>query len=305
MTESQSDTSEVRTADPADRAGSRDDLDIDLGRFGGYLAYSWWIILLLIVVGAVAAVAIARLSADTYEASGSVYVGQATDATGGAIASVSSNPKAAATMATSASVLHEVAAETGIKIAKLQNAITVEIPTPTARTSGQVVNFITIHVQLSDAEKSAQVANSDARAVRDRLAIFPRRKIDFLRRRVAADTVQIARLDARSNAAQRQLNRLAATPGSAEQKALASTPYVAILQSVAATRAVVANELQSSKLQLLTSQNVEMPRVISAATVPHAKVGLDWRVAAGIGIIAGALVGIVIAVLRGRRRRSA
>lgn len=306
MTQDQDTTSLPATsADRADRSSPGDALDIDLGRFGRYLAHSWWIVVLLIVVGAVAGGAVAKLSANKYEASSSVYVGQATDATGGAIASVMSNPKAAATMATSESVLHQVTAETGVKIATLQNAINVEIPTPTARTSGQIVNFITIHVQLSNAEKAAQVANSDARGVRDRLALFPARKIDFLRRTVAKDAVTIAHLDANALAAQRQLDRIVAGPGSADQKALASTPYVAILQSVASTRAVVANELQTSKLQLLTSQNVEMPRVISAAAVPHSKMGMDVRVAAGVGIIAGAVIGIVIAVVRGRRRRSA
>ena len=281
-----------------------DDLDIDLRRFGGYLLHSWWIILLFIVLGVVVSVAAARLTASDYVASSSVYVGQATDATGSSIASVSSNPKAPASMATSSSVLHEVAAETGVKLAALQRAISVEIPTPTARTSGQIVNFITIKVRYQDATKAAKVVNAVARAVRNRLAVFPRRKIDFLRRRVAADTRQISGLDARSKAVERELRRIATSAGSAEQRAMASTPFVALQQSIASQRAVVANELQSAKLQLLTSQNVEMPRIISAAAIPAKREAMDVRVAAGIGALAGAVIGIVVAVLRGRRRAS-
>jgi hypothetical protein len=281
----------------------RDELDIDLGAFGRMLARSWWIIVILVVGGALAGALIARATATTYDASSGVYLGQPLNMLGNDIPSLQTNPRAAAELAKSESVQTAAAAAAGDPWTenKLHAATTVEIPTQVGKSASQPVNFIIIHVEYGSAEAAAGGATAVAEALTAELADYAKQKIALLEKRVVEAEAEIAALDRRATIAEAALARIAVSGGSADQKALAGAPFMTILQSVAQTRSTVAAELQTDQMALVTAKDIELPSVTNEASVPSEKTGMDWRVGAGIGVLAGFVIGLVVAVYRGRR----
>jgi hypothetical protein len=281
----------------------RDELDIDLGAFGRMLARSWWIIVILVVVGAVAGALIARASATTFDASSGVYLGQPLNLLGNDIPSLQTNPRAAAELATSQTVQAAAAKNAGDPWteSKLRRVTEVEIPSQVGRSSTQPVNFVIVHVEHGDAEAAADGATAVAAALATELAGYAEQKIELLEERIAEAEAEIDSLDERAAAAEAALALIAGSGGSEEQKALAGAPYMTILQSVAQTRSAVSTELQTDRLALLTANDIELPSVTNEASVPSQKTGMDWRVGAGIGVLAGFVIGLVVAAYRGRR----
>jgi capsular polysaccharide biosynthesis protein len=285
----------------------RDELDIDLGAFGRMLARSWWIILLLVIAGAVAGALIARFTATTYDASSGVYLGQPLNMLGNDIPSLQTNPRAAVDLATSTQVLEAAVEPAGEPwtLGKLRSATEVEIPSQVGRSSSQPVNFVVVHVRWGQAEPAANGATAVAQALAAELSGYAEQKIELLEARITEAEAEIEQLDRRATAAQAALAGIAASDGSADQKALAGAPYMTILQSVAQTRSTVSAELQNDRLSLVTANDIERPAVTNEASVPGQKTGMDWRVGAGIGVLVGFVIGLVVAVYRGRRPRPA
>lgn len=285
----------------------RDELDIDLGAFGRMLARSWWIFLILLVVGAVAGALIARASATTFDASSGVYLGQPLNLLGNDIPSLQTNPRAAAELATSQAVQAAAAEAAGDPWTegKLRRATDVEIPSQVGKSSSQPVNFVIVHVKYGNAAAAARGATAVAEALTAKLAGYGEQKIELLDKRIAEAEAEVAALDERAATAAAALARIAASGGGEEQKALAGAPYMTILQSVAQTRSAVATELQTDRMALLTAQDIELPSVTNEASVPSQKTGMDWRVGAGIGVLAGFVIGLIVAAYRGRRPKPA
>ncbi|GEM_PF-595265 len=280
----------------------RDDLDIDFGGFGRILARSWWIILILVLAGALAGALIAVYAGRTYDASATIFLGQPTDAFGNDLAGVQNNPTAAADLATSQRVLDEAAQAAGppMTAGRLRRATEVEIPPQVGRSSSQPISTIIVHVRYGQAKPAAEGANALAAALTTELGQFATQKIALLEERIEQAESEVATLDARADAAQDSLDAIAASDQSAAEKALAGAPYLTILQSVAQTRSTVETQLQNDRVSLLIAQDIEQPRVIKLARTPERTSGTDWRVGAGVGVLAGAAVSMIVAFVRAR-----
>ena len=68
---------------------------IDVGGWMRTLARSWWIVLGLTILGALAGAVLTLASPNEYTATSSAYIGQTTDANGNPMAGLNSNTKAA------------------------------------------------------------------------------------------------------------------------------------------------------------------------------------------------------------------
>ena len=103
---------------------------IDVGSWFATLLRNWWVILGLVILGAVVGGVVTLASPKQYSATSSVYIGQTTDANGNPMASLNSNSKAATQLLTSQAVLNEAAEKTGMKISAgtLRKETTVETP---------------------------------------------------------------------------------------------------------------------------------------------------------------------------------
>jgi succinoglycan biosynthesis transport protein ExoP len=285
---------------------ARDDFDIDLGSYLRVLVRYWWLILAFAAVGAIAAAGLTFTQSKTYQAQSSVYLGQPTDANGNAIAGLQSNPKAAAQILTSETTLRQAAnAMTGETVRRLRRGLTVETPTQMVKGTAAPINFVTISVADSKPARAAGAANALASILVERISGYARRKILFLQDQIRQDDEQLAGLQARVTGAQNALDAIARGAGSASAKALASTPYTAILQSAATQRQPLLDDKRLNALMLQTAKGVEQPRILTGAATPSQATGPTLNLNAAAGLLVGLVVGVVVAFALDRRRRHA
>ena len=99
------------------------------------------------------------------------------------------------------------------------------------KTATAPINIVNVRVQRRKPARAAAAANAIAAVIVDRLAAYDTAKIALLTSQVAGDDKRLAQLKARNDAAQRALSAIAAGGGAAATKAMASAPYLGIVQS--------------------------------------------------------------------------
>jgi uncharacterized protein involved in exopolysaccharide biosynthesis len=285
-------------------AGDESGYDLDLGRLVRAVARGWWIVLVFVVVGAASAYGVTRISGGTYEATSSVYLGIPTDASGTPLTNYNTTPKAMQIVQSDA-VLREAARTVGMGLtpAMLRANLTLKAPTVSVRGVTSPANFLNITVTDTQALRAARAANVLAEILVKKVSGFAESKIAMLKRQVAVDDVQIVQLNERITSAQDALAAIAAGAASDAEKAAASAPYVAVLDSSSNLRMTLLNIQQERKLDLLVAKQVEMASVFSRAGVPVTKTRASTAMAAGAGVLAGFVVGVIVAAVVDRRRR--
>ena len=275
---------------------------IDVGSWFATLLHNWWIILGLVVLGALVGGVITLAAPKEYSATSSVYIGQTTDANGNPMAGLNSNSKAATQLLASQALLNEAAKRTGMEISAgiLRKETTVVTPSSTVKTSTSVVNIVVITVTDTDKERAAAAANALAAVLVERISPNVDEKIAVLEQQLATGKKALAASVARSTAAQVGLATIARGDGSVAEKAAASTLYVAIVQAAATEQEALASSNQKTELMLLTAKQVEQPRILHEAAVPDAPSGPSLTLNVAAGALAGLVIGIVVAFVRRR-----
>lgn len=277
--------------------------DVDVASYLGALTRQWWVVVACIVVGVLAGVVLTLLQPTTYDATASVYIGQTTDANGNPMAGLNSNARAAIQLVSSQTVLNEAAEQTGdgMTAALLRTGTTVETPSSTIRTTSSVVNIVVITVRDESAERAAAAANALADALLTRIGDAPKVRLEVLERQVTSLGTQLDAARKRGARADAALATIASGDGSAAAKAAAAAPYVAVAQAAATEAESLTSSLQKAELMLLTTKNVELPRILHEAAVPDSPSGPDMQLNVAAGALAGLVVGIVAAFVRQRR----
>jgi len=279
-----------------------DAMTIDVGSWFATLLRNWWVVLGLVVLGAVVGGAITLASPKDYSATSSVYIGQTTDANGNAMAGLNSNSKAATELLASQALLNEAVAKTGMKISAgtLRKETTVDTPSSTVKTSTSVVNIIVITVTDSNKKRAAAAANALAAVLLARLSPGVNEKIALLEQQLATGKKALAASVARGTASQVGLAAIARSGGSAAEKAAASAPYVAIAQAAATEQEALDSANQKTELMLLTANLVEQPLILHEAAVPDSPSGPSLTLNVAAGALAGLVIGIIVAFVRRR-----
>ena len=270
-----------------------DDFDVDLSAYWHAITRLWWLVVLLVVVGAAAGYLIASHAHKTYSATSAVYLGQPTDANGNAIVGLASNPRAAQQIVKGGDVLKQVSAAMGgkPKSGRLGSALAVATPTQTAKGTQAPTNFVTLTVTLPSAEQAATAANLLADILVKRLNTYSEAKIALLEQEVTDTQAQLTATNARLLAAQKQLAAAAKTGGTSSS--LSTAAYLTVVQSATTERQSLQAQLQADKLSLLVAQNVGAPKVVSPASVPGSPNAPNYR----LNVLAGSLVGLVVALV--------
>jgi capsular polysaccharide biosynthesis protein len=278
-----------------------------VGTLARLLAHGWWLIAALVILGAVVGGVVAKTSARDYEATATVYLGQPTDANGNAISGVSSNPKGAVELARSQAVLSRAAASVGegLTWTKLRENLTLSTPTTQTRTSSSPTNFVTITVSDRSARRAAAAANAVASGFVGQLSSFVNDKITLFNQEIAADEQRIALADKQVADAQAALAAIAKSSISPAERAMASAPYMTIVQAASSTAEQAQQSLAATQLSLAVAKAVEQPRVVGPAVPPSSPTGPSVVVDAFVGLLVGLVVGCVAAVALPRRRQSA
>ena len=108
-----------------------------------------------------------------------------------------------------------------------------------------------------------------------------------------------------SRQAKAALAAIARSNASPTDKAIANAPYIASDQYLIAQIDSLQSDMRANEVMLLVAKNSELPQILHDAAVPDSPSGPDLRLNLAAGFIAGLLVGIVVASLRGRREPAA
>jgi len=282
---------------------------IDVGAWFATLLRNWWVVLGLVVLGAVVGVVVTLASPKDYSATSSVYIGQTTDANGNAMAGLNSNAKAATQLLSSQTVLDEAAKRTGMKVTagRLRRETTVETPSSTVKTSTSVVNIVVITVTDTNKLRATAAANALAQVLVERISPGVTEKIALLQAQLDTGRKALAAATARTATAQAGLAAIAKGGGTAAEKAAMSASYIAVVQAAATEAAQEALDNQKTELMLFTAKLVEEPRLLHEAAVPDSPSGPSLTLNVAAGALAGLVIGIIVAFVRRRLadRRSA
>jgi len=282
---------------------------IDAGFWFATLLRNWWIILGLVVLGAVVGGVVTLASPKEYSATSSVYIGQTTDANGNPMAGLNSNSKAATELLASQTVLNEAAKRTGMKVTagRLRRETTVETPSSAVKTSTSVVNIVVITVTDTNKLRATAAANALAQVLVERISPGVTEKIALLQAQLDTGRKALAAATARAATAQAGLAAIAKGGGTAAEKAAMSASYIAVVQAAATESAQEALDNQKTELMLFTAKLVEEPRLLHEAAVPDSPSGPSLTLNVAAGALAGLVIGIIVAFVRRRLadRRSA
>lgn len=273
---------------------------IDVGSWFTTLARNWWVIVGLIVIGIVVGAVVTLAQPKEYTATASVYIGQTTDANGNAMAGLNSNAKAAVQLLSSQAILNEAAERTGMDVSasRLRRSTTVETPSSTVKTTTSVVNIVVISVTDTKKVRATAAANALADVLLEHLDTGANEKIALLEQQLAAGRKQLAIAEAQASAAQKSIAAIAKGGGSPADKAIASAPYVAVVQGAATVQAAQITANQKTQLLLLTAKQVEQPRMLHKAAVPDSPSGPSMSLNVAVGALAGLVIGIIVAFAR-------
>ncbi len=275
---------------------------IDVGAWFATLLRNWWVILGLVILGAVVGGVVTLAAPKEYSATSSVYIGQTTDANGNAMAGLNSNAKAATQLLASQAVLNEAAKRTGMKVSasRLRKETTVETPSSTVKTSTSVVNIVVITVTDTNKLRATAAANALAAVLVERISPGVDGKIVLLQAQLDTGQKALTAATARAAIAQDALAAIARGGGSAAEKAVAAAPYVAVVQAAATEQEAWESANQKTELLLYTAKQVEQPRLLHEAAVPDSPSGPSLTLNVAAGALAGFVIGIVVAFVRRR-----
>ena len=281
-----------------------DDTTIDVGSWFTTLLRNWWVILALVVLGAVVGGVLTMLTPKEYSATSSVYIGQTTDALGQAMAGLNSNPKAATQLLASQALLDQAAQATGMKMtsSRLRRETTVETPSQTIKTTVSAVNIVVITVTDTKKLRATAAANALANALVAKLSPSVEAKVILLEQQLAEGTKAEAAATARSNVSQAAILAIAKGGGSAAEKAVSAAPYVAVSQAAASELATLQVADQATALRLEVAKTVEMPQLLHVAKVPDSPSGPSRTLNVAAGALAGLVIGVIVAFVRRRIR---
>jgi capsular polysaccharide biosynthesis protein len=275
---------------------------IDVGAWLMTLVRNWWVIIGLLVLGAVVGGIVTLSAPKQYTATSSVYIGQTTDANGNAMAGLNSNSKAATQLLSSQVVLDEAAQRAGMKVSpgRLRRETTVQTPSSTVKTSTSVVNIVVISVTDTKKARATAAANALADVLVEQLSPQVDQKIALLQQQLTQGQQEMAASIADINAARKSLDAIAHQGGSAAQKAAASAPYLAIVTAANTEQQSLASSNQKTQLLLFSAKTVEQPRILHKAALPDSPSGPSTKLNVAAGALAGFVIGIVVAFVRRR-----
>jgi capsular polysaccharide biosynthesis protein len=250
--------------------------EVDFGRYVGSVLLRWWLPVAGLVVGALVGYVISLGASQVYRAQATIYLGQPY---GGAssnvqIVSLQTNPQSVHQIVTAESVIQSIARRAGMRPRQLRGHISTSAVS-TASNANRLTQapLVTITVTGKAPAKVRTAANKLANVAVLKLGEFAKAKIAKLKEEIQYDDQQLAAI----------------------QKASGSGDAAA-----AAAFAVLRGQLQQDRVQtqvqLAQAQQVESPRIVTAAA-PHKVTARSRRNTMAVAALIGLLLGIVAALL--------
>jgi hypothetical protein len=283
-----------------------DEQEVDLSSAWRRLKLRWWLPIGGLLVGAVIGLALALSGGSVWRAQTIVYLGQPfAPLGGGQIQSLATNPRTVGEIIRSESALKEVSDKTGIPVSRLRSSISTRELLAAGQLRG-INPLIEIAVKGSGKRKVELAASELAERVVERVSVYVTEKVELLERQVAVSEAQLAAVESRIQAAQRQQDTLITdTSIPLDQRLLLSANLNSVITTADARRTSLQDDLFEAGQLLNLAESVESSRVVepSAASKTTARSSrTSLLVGALIGLLVGAIAALVAEPIAARRR---
>lgn len=284
--------------------------EVDLASAWQRLTLRWWLPVGGLVVGAAIGLVLALSGGSVWRAETIVYLGQPfAPLGGGQIQSLATNPRTVGEIVRSESVLQDVSDATDIPVSKLRSSISTRELVAAGQVRG-INPLIEIGVK-GDAGPRKIEAAADALAARvvENVSVYVADKVELLEQQVAVSTAQLAAVEARIQASQRQQDTLIQDQSiPLDQRLLLSANLNSVITTSDARRTALQDDLFEARQLLNLAESVESSRVVEPAaavktTARSSRTSL--LVGALLGLLVGAIVALAAEPLAARRRRNA
>ena len=285
--------------------------EVDLASAWQRLKLRWWLPVGGLVVGALVGIALALSGGTVWRAETIVYLGQPfAPLGGGQIQSLATNPRTVGEIVRSESVLQSISRRTGIPVSKLRSSISTQELVATGVPRAGVNPLLEIAV-TGDAgpRRIEQATDALAERVVERVSDYVTTKVSELEKQRDTAEAQLASVEARIQAAQRQQDQIindASLP--LDTRLLLSSNLNAVITTADARRSALQDDVSEATQLLNLAENVEKSRVVEPAAASKTT-ARSRRTALLVGAVVGLLVGAVAALVAepfaARRRRAA
>jgi hypothetical protein len=264
-----------------------------------------WYLVVLAVAVAIGLVVFHGVSAakGQYSASATVYMGQPTTPSGGAL--ITNPPYASASavskVITSDASLAAAAKAAGVTIGQLKGRVTAHLLSTAATTTSGVkttggATYFEVDAQGPwGARKAALIANTLAARVVQSASGYVNAKITQLNAEIKVEQSAITGLQAATQAAQTQIDKLAGgAAGDPSQAAIMAS----LLSLVSTNTVAIGNDqtqLSSNTIQRASAVNIEAPKVTTRAG-GHAVTATNRRSSLAVAAFVGLLIGVALAL---------
>ncbi len=284
--------------------------EVDLASAWQRLTDRWWLPVGGLLVGAAIGLVLALSGGSVWRAETIVYLGQPfAPLGGGQIQSLATNPRTVGEIVRSESVLQDVSDATDIPVSKLRSSISTRELVAAGQVRG-INPLIEIGVK-GDAGPRKIEAAADALAARvvENVSVYVADKVELLEQQVAVSTAQLAAVEARIQASQRQQDTLIQDQSiPLDQRLLLSANLNSVITTSDARRTSLQDDLFEARQLLNLAESVESSRVVEPAaavktTARSSRTSL--LVGALLGLLVGAIVALAAEPFAARRRRNA
>jgi hypothetical protein len=286
-----------------------DEQEVDLSSGWQRLKVRWWLPVGGLVIGAVVGIALALSGGSVWRAQTIVYLGQPfAPLGGGQIQSLATNPRTVGDVIRSEAVIQRASRISGIPESQLRSSISTKELVAVGQVRG-INPLIEIAVKGSGKRKVELAADALAERVTERVSLYVTVKIEELEDQVTVSESQLAAVEARIQAAQRQQDQLITDKSiPLDQRLLLSANLNSVITTADARRTSLQDDLFEARQLLNLAENVESSRVVEPAaasktTARSSRTSL--LVGALIGLLIGAIAALVADPIAARRRGAA
>lgn len=281
--------------------------EVDLASAWGRLQARSWLPIGGLVVGAVVGLMLALSGGSVWRAETIVYLGQPfAPLGGGQIQSLATNPNTVSEIIRSQSALEAASEASGVPVSKLRSSISTKEITAVGQLRG-INPLMEIDVKASGRRKAELAAAALADRVVDSVSVFVTEKVGILENQVNVSRAQLAAVETRIQAAQRQQDALIEDQSiPLDQRLLLSSNLNSVITTADARRTALQDDLYEAQQLLNLAESVEKSRVVepaSAVKTTARSSRTSLIVGALLGLLVGAVAALVAEPLAARRRR--
>lgn len=286
----------------------RDEQEVDLASAWRRVTLRWWLPVAGLVIGAIVGLALALSGGTVWRAETLLYLGQPfAPLGGGQIQSLATNPRTVGEIVRSEAALQAAARASGIPVSQLRASISTQeiVAAGVARTNTPLFE---IAVKGPTKRKTELATASLADRITERVSEYVTEKVEELEVQRDTARAQLAAVEARIQAAQRQQFQIVNDSSlPLDQRLLLSSNLNSVITTADARRSSLQDDVYEANQLLNLAENVEMSSVVEPATGAKttARSSRNALLVGGlVGLLIGAIAALAAEPVLARRRSS-